>query len=995
MGRACLWIFLSLPWFLVFADVVVAAEPAPSDRRNAEICVGIPTDALPPSGDDPVWGFADLHVHPMAHRAFGSDPHGNHGLFHGQPGLDLETSDPLTDLEACDPRDHVSRFDADLARQLTRSMVLNSADSEPRFLQGHPSHQPSGAPDFAAWPHARSKTHQMVHITWLRRAYEGGLRLVVTAAVGNELLTALWQRGAAGRIPEPSPGFAFREALEQVLAIRELACANADWMQVVTNASDARHAIHQGKLAVIISAEMDSLTLAEIRKLRRQGLALITPIHLADNTFGGAAVFDDTLNVLSGWLNHGSYFDVVGDPDIRWRLGWPSELTTFLVPGVFSGVIPNRVDCKTACALGYGPVQCDIDDDGHPETCSGVPFLQGHRNRSGLQGNGVETLLKEGFLVDVAHMSQTAMEQALDLATTLNVPVLNSHTRIRQRGKVGSSERAMRLDLAKRMADLGGVLGFGTGDDTRPHTLLRVQGGPLARLTGDGPDLTLPIGPPPHPTLVVDALNVTIRTGKNGLRQAEFVVTFQDGTEIRQPLLRPLQKGSPSSLTLELGGRPVTTITELAIEARRGDLASLIVTYQGTDEAGSAVGILTARGGAPLHRFSSPSRWREPIRHRASLQGPLSTDGFRFWVQTGKDSLRPGSMAELTVTQTDGHHFVIPFSDGLRRGSRHQIRFDWPTGRVPLSKIAQIGLTLHPAIQGLSAQDNWDVQAFGLDLLSNQSWHPLTYGSGAPALRLTGSDPGATLYENIGLSGQNPSFTVLRVTVQTQRNALNRGPLTLELHGPNGLLHRAEAVNHTQRWGAWSRHTFDIDLDEPVTRNELVSLILKGPFQNVIGDAWDIGEVVVKGLPDPVPGWIEEYRLVQSVMGEGQVALGSDINGLSPQIGFTGHNATTPCNPNHYGVDVGLRVVDNPPPGTTWLPASQVGSRTFTIRRDGIAHIGMLPDFIQVVSQQGEAGIAAAGSLFQSAEAVLRLWELVEQSTGVIGDSSVVSCPRP
>ena len=53
------------------------------------------------------------------------------------------------------------------------------------------------------------------------------------------------------------------------------------------------------------------------------------------------------------------------------------------------------------------------------------------------------------------------------------------------------------------------------------------------------------------------------------------------------------------------------------------------------------------------------------------------------------------------------------------------------------------------------------------------------------------------------------------------------------------------------------------------------------------------------------------------------------------------------------------------------------GSRTFDLRNDGLAHYGMLPDFLQAVSQTTQ-GDRVVRELFNGAEQVLQLWEKVE-----------------
>jgi hypothetical protein len=51
-----------------------------------------------------------------------------------------------------------------------------------------PAHAGTGWPEFKYWPRFNSVLHQQMHISWLKRAWKGGLRLVVFHAVNNTLV---------------------------------------------------------------------------------------------------------------------------------------------------------------------------------------------------------------------------------------------------------------------------------------------------------------------------------------------------------------------------------------------------------------------------------------------------------------------------------------------------------------------------------------------------------------------------------------------------------------------------------------------------------------------------------------------------------------------------------------------------------------------------------------------------------------------------------------
>jgi hypothetical protein len=130
-----------------------------------------------------LWGWADLHAHPASHLAFGADASGDNGIFWGKPGLSLEYDSLLSDLQPCAPDKH-GGFDADIVRHLTHIQIVQAIDKQ----TGH-THMPSGSDRFISWPNARSLSHQQMHVTSIRRAFDGGQRLMIASATDNQLLS--------------------------------------------------------------------------------------------------------------------------------------------------------------------------------------------------------------------------------------------------------------------------------------------------------------------------------------------------------------------------------------------------------------------------------------------------------------------------------------------------------------------------------------------------------------------------------------------------------------------------------------------------------------------------------------------------------------------------------------------------------------------------------------------------------------------------------------
>src|SRR5512137_729018 len=176
----------------------------------------------------PLWGFADLHAHLMAHVAFGGN------AFWGLP---------------YDP-DHPGPQGMQFALPSCEPIHGGLINVNPEF--GHPAG--GGWPDFIVWPRFTTLVHQQAYIDWLYRAYQGGLRLVTCLAVNNELLATK----SNPRLPPDD-----RNAIQaQIAGMKAMAAfingpdggpergwPEGGWLQIAYSAEDARRIIGENKLA--------------------------------------------------------------------------------------------------------------------------------------------------------------------------------------------------------------------------------------------------------------------------------------------------------------------------------------------------------------------------------------------------------------------------------------------------------------------------------------------------------------------------------------------------------------------------------------------------------------------------------------------------------------------------------------------------------------------------------------------------------------------------
>lgn len=391
---------------------------------------------------DPIIGYADLHCHPMAHLGFGGRI-GDRALFWGEP------TGPLDQALPCCRSAH-------------------------EFLQGglvpiftEPEKKYRGHPDYLDWPRHNTIIHQQMYVDAVKRAFHGGLRLMVASAVNNELLADIYH---GRQLPQAFDEHAIRAQLD---GMKTFAAANKSWMEVVRTPGEARAAILAGRLAVVLAIEVDSIVggsmrhdgdldptaaAATVQKWWDEGARLINPIHLVDNALGGTAIFDDRFNLANHYLH------------AKWGAPRPAEF--FKVEGVG----PGSADADVRYLLGVDPASSlliTVYGKGYP------PYAEdhgatGHVNERGLSAAGaafLEAMMNLGMLIDVEHMSSKALDGTLKLAEARRYPLVSSHTGLRTLAVPrtpqdpfvkGCASEGMRTDAQlRRLASVGGVIGIG------------------------------------------------------------------------------------------------------------------------------------------------------------------------------------------------------------------------------------------------------------------------------------------------------------------------------------------------------------------------------------------------------------------------------------------------------------------------------------------------------------------------------------------------------
>jgi hypothetical protein len=186
-------------------------------------------------------------------------------------------------------------------------------------------------------------------------------------------------------------------------------------------------------------------------------------------------------------------------------------------------------------------------------------------------------------------------------------------------------------------------------------------------------------------------------------------------------------------------------------------------------------------------------------------------------------------------------------------------------------------------------------------------------------------------------------------------------------------------LNHEEQWGRGSTSNVRLPIgllaadagfpSRRLTFDQIESVALKACSGSTLD--WDVANADLYLEPNPIQQWLEAYQAAQTLeVSTGQIAIGSDLNGLQAQIQF----AEDPT-PQFVDIAVRMHVEDA---GSLPLDAID-GGRVFDLTTDGIAHIGMQPDFFQAVYDKA-GGPNAMQNLYQSASAFVAAWALVEDA---------------
>jgi hypothetical protein len=384
--------------------------------------------ARPPDRSTRVWGFADTHAHPMNDLAFG----GNfiQGSLYARDGS-AYGSDRYRRTALPTMFDSVGRPQLGPLGTLLTAIGHGPILDSTRLIR-------SGYPELQGYPTTSQMAGQTVYSEWVRRAYDGGLRLMSALAVNTWVISSHPIKRAV--LPRSQPEDDRRSADVQVADIKAWAALPEirTWVEVAFTPADARRIIGSNKLAIVIGIELDSLgnfvpndhfvtepravvmpadateqrrlIAAEVDHLYAEGVRQIGPFHYVSGVWGGAAMSQLLFNEVNRKVTGSNVVVVSGAAQgIRYRLDMDWGL----------GGVAGRT-----LLTGDGP---GMQND-HP---SWESTRLGHINIMGLLPAGTilfEEMTRRGLLIDVDHASHRSVEGLLALARERNYPLLSSHS---------------------------------------------------------------------------------------------------------------------------------------------------------------------------------------------------------------------------------------------------------------------------------------------------------------------------------------------------------------------------------------------------------------------------------------------------------------------------------------------------------------------------------------------------------------------------------------
>lgn len=307
-----------------------------------------------------------------------------------------------------------------------------------------------GWPDFPWWPNHYQMSHSGYYYKWIERAYLGGMRMMVTDLVENEVLCNLQKTINPASWLNPNSCNTMDSIRLQARRMYEMqdyidaqsGGQGKGWFRIVHSPQQARSIIADGKLAVLMGVEASETfncgikdqcsthTIdAQLDELYDLGVRTVYPTHKFNNQFGGSQAESGLLN-LGNWLATGQFFATKECDGHTHGRHFDSGFPLIGDVPVFKQILD---------AANLNPVYDESIE---------------HCNEEGLSELGVylvNRLIDKNMLIELDHLSNDAATQVMDIVEARQYSgVITSHSWMSE-GKNGNVHKNTR-----RLLEAGG-----------------------------------------------------------------------------------------------------------------------------------------------------------------------------------------------------------------------------------------------------------------------------------------------------------------------------------------------------------------------------------------------------------------------------------------------------------------------------------------------------------------------------------------------------------
>jgi microsomal dipeptidase-like Zn-dependent dipeptidase len=296
---------------------------------------------------------------------------------------------------------------------------------------------------FTGWPQWDAIAHQQMWTGWMQDAHRRGLRvLAVSFAESNFLCRTTPPTKRRYDCDEMA------SVKRQAAFLRNYAWRNSSWVGIAETPLQARQLIAQGKLALVMTAEITQLFpqgdyLQQLDELHALGIRSIQFTHHADNRFAGTVAINE--------------------------LRAAGSIVEYLTnSGITTGI--NDTVCRNPSGgIDYEYLQ--LQGATIPLNFLRAPKCNGdtHLNERGLSPDGralMSAMMDRGMILDIAHSSRKVFAEAYQIASARSMyPINSSHTHVWETMRGEKNEKYLKQDEIEKIVATGGMIGLRTGPE--------------------------------------------------------------------------------------------------------------------------------------------------------------------------------------------------------------------------------------------------------------------------------------------------------------------------------------------------------------------------------------------------------------------------------------------------------------------------------------------------------------------------------------------------